>query len=83
MEYASLIWSDFPELLVPIRIFLIELLNQGLPLVKFKSSLRKFYSPHHDLVDRYGIYMYVLQMTRDVFHVSWALFLIQDLSPGV
>ena len=24
-------------------------------MVKLKSSLRKFYSPHHDLVDRYGI----------------------------
>ena len=32
-----------------------KLLNQGFLLVKLKSSLRKFYSRHHDLVDRYGI----------------------------
>jgi hypothetical protein len=32
-----------------------KLLNQGFPLVKLKSSLRKFYGRHHDLVDRYGI----------------------------
>ena len=30
-------------------------LNQGFLLVKLKSSLRKFYDRHHDLVDRYGI----------------------------
>ena len=30
-----------------------KLLNQGFLLVKLKSSLRKFYGPHHDLVDRY------------------------------
>ena len=32
-----------------------KLLNQGLLLVKLKSSLRKLYGRHHDLVDRYGI----------------------------
>ena len=32
-----------------------SLLNQGFLLVKLKSSLRKFYGRHHDLVDRYGI----------------------------
>ena len=32
-----------------------KLLNQGFILVKLKSSLRKFYGRHHDLVDRYGI----------------------------
>jgi hypothetical protein len=35
--------------------------NQEFLLVKFKSSLRIFYGRHHDLVDRYGIY--VSQMT--------------------
>jgi hypothetical protein len=40
-----------------------KLLNQGFLLVKLKSSLRKFYGRHHDLVDRYGIF--VLQMTMD------------------
>ena len=45
-----------------------KLLNQGFLLVKLKSSLRKFYSRHHDLVDRYGIS--VSQMTTDMFHLS-------------
>ena len=43
-----------------------KLLNQGFLLVKLKSSLRKFYDRHHDLVDRYGIS--VSQMTTDMFH---------------
>ena len=43
-----------------------KLLNQGFLLVKLKSSLRKFYGRHHDLVDRYGISM--SQMTMDMFH---------------
>ena len=32
-----------------------KLLSQGFLLVKLKSSLRKCYGRHHDLVDRYGI----------------------------
>jgi hypothetical protein len=32
-----------------------KLLNQGFLLAKLKSSLRKFYGGHHDLVDRFGI----------------------------
>jgi hypothetical protein len=44
-----------------------ELLNQGFLLVKLKSLLRIFYGSHHDLVDRYGIY--VSQMTTDMFHL--------------
>ena len=32
-----------------------KLLNQGFLLVKLKSSLRKFYGRHHDLVDHYRI----------------------------
>jgi hypothetical protein len=44
----------------------MELLNYL--LVKLKSSLRKFYGRHHDLVDHYGIF--VSQMTTDVFHLS-------------
>jgi hypothetical protein len=42
-----------------------KLLNQEFLLVKLKSSLRKFYGRHHDLVDRYGIY--VSQMTTICF----------------
>jgi hypothetical protein len=44
------------------------LLNLGFLLVTLKSSLRKFYGRHHDLVDRYGIS--VSQMTTDMFHLS-------------
>ena len=60
------------------------LLNQGFLLVKLKSSLRKFYGRHHDLVDRYGIS--VSQMTTDMFHLPQALpgsFHIHDLSLGL
>jgi hypothetical protein len=45
-----------------------KLLNQGFLLVKLMSSLRKFYGPHHDLVDRYRIY--VSQMTTNMLHLS-------------
>jgi hypothetical protein len=45
-----------------------KLLNQWFLLVKLKSLLRKFYSRHHDLVDRYEIS--VSQMTTDMFHLS-------------
>ena len=47
------------------------LLNQWLLLAKLKASLRKLYGRHHDLVDRYGIY--VSQMTTDMFHLSKTL----------
>jgi len=61
-----------------------KLLNQGFLLAKLKSSLRKIYGHHHDLVDRYGIS--VSHMTTDMFHLSEALpgpFLIHDLSPDL
>ena len=61
-----------------------KLLNQWFLLVKLKSSLRKLYGQHHDLVDRYGIS--VSQMTTDMFHLSYALpgpFLMHDLSPAL
>jgi len=45
-----------------------KLLNQGFLLVKLKSSFRKFYGRHHDMVDRYVIS--VSQMTTDMFHLS-------------
>ena len=45
-----------------------KLLNQGFLLVMLKSSHRKFYGRHHDLVDRYGIS--VSQMTTDMLHLS-------------
>ena len=46
-----------------------KLLNQGFLLVKLKSSLRKFYGRHHDLVDCYGIS--VSQLTKDMFHLCY------------
>jgi len=58
-----------------------KLLNQWFLLVKLKSSLRKFYGRHHDLVDRYGIS--VSQMITDVVHLPYTLpgpFLVHDLS---
>jgi hypothetical protein len=45
-----------------------KLLNQEFLLVKLKSSRRKFYGNHYDLVDRYGIS--VSQMITDMFHLS-------------
>ena len=45
-----------------------KLLNQAFLLLKLKSSLLKLCSHHHDLVDRYGIY--VSQLTTDMFHLS-------------
>jgi hypothetical protein len=41
---------------------------QRLLLAKLKSSLRKFYGRHHDLVNRYGTS--VSQMTTAMFHLS-------------
>jgi hypothetical protein len=61
-----------------------KLLNQGFLLGKWKSSLRKLYGRHHDLVDRYGISVSI--MTTDMFYLSQTLpcsFLIHDLLPGL
>ena len=44
-----------------------KLLNQGFLLAKLKSSLRNFYGRHHDLINRYGIF--VSQMTTDMSHL--------------
>jgi lipase chaperone LimK len=35
------------------------------------KTFQKFYSPHHNLVDHYGIS--VSQMTKDMFHLSQTL----------
>ena len=48
-----------------------KLLNQGFLLVKLKSSLRKFYGRHIELVDHDGIA--VSQITTDMFHLSYTL----------
>jgi hypothetical protein len=45
-----------------------KVLKEGFLLVKFKSSLRKFYGRHCGLVDRFG--MSVSQMTTDMLFYS-------------
>jgi hypothetical protein len=45
-----------------------KLQNQGFLLVKLKSSLRKFYCCHHDLVNHYE--RSASQITTDMFHLS-------------
>ena len=45
-----------------------QLLDQCFLVVKLKSSLRKFYGRHYDLVNRYGVY--VSQMSTHMFHLS-------------
>jgi len=45
-----------------------KLLHQGFQLAKLKSSLRKFYEYHHDLVARYGISL--PKLTTEMFHLS-------------
>ena len=45
-----------------------KLLNQEFKMVMLKSSLRKFYERHHELVDRYRIT--VSQMISDMFLMS-------------
>jgi hypothetical protein len=44
-----------------------KLRNQWFLLVKLRSSLRKFYGRHHDLVERYRIYL--SQMTTNMLHL--------------
>ena len=36
-----------------------KLLNQGFVVIKLNQSLRKVYGRDHDLVNRYGIYIYM------------------------
>ena len=52
--YEDTLWLD---IMLSFRFYL--------QLVKLKSSLRKFYGRHHNLVDRYGIS--VSQMTTDIY----------------
>ena len=83
MAYTSLSWY-YEDFLDRGLLLTRKLLKQGFLLVNLKSSLRKFYGHHHDLVNRYGTS--VSQMTTDMLHLSWTLpgpFLIQDLLPGI
>ena len=45
-----------------------KLLNQGYVAPRLKSSLRKFYSRHHNLVDRYEIS--ISQMTMNLLLIT-------------
>ena len=56
------------EISVPNMVFGRWVLVVADNVVKLKSSLRKLYGRHHDLVDRYGISM--SEMTTDMFHWS-------------
>ena len=60
--------GSYQDFLDKRRLLTRKLLNQGFPLVKLKSSLRKNFGRHHDLVDHYE--MSVSQMTMDMFHLS-------------
>ena len=57
-------WNGNPEFVVPTRISVIEscLYNEAsAPKISsdsVKPSIQKFYSRHHNLVKRYGIYVW-------------------------
>ena len=58
--------------------------EQGLLVFKLKSSLCQFYGRHHDLLNRYSIYL--SQITTDMFRLSKSQFvpyLIHDISPAL
>ena len=52
-------WYDISEIVIPIRMSLLtrKLMNQVFLLLMLKSSLRQSYGDHHNLFDRYGIYV--------------------------
>ena len=55
-----------------------KLMNQGFLLFKLKSSLRRFYGPHQDLVDRYEIYPAMTAYTDqyslpNIFFLYWSV----------
>ena len=62
-------FSDLVDRMYPIELAANkEATEPSFLLVKLKSSHRKFYGRHHDLVDRYGIP--VSQLTTDMFDLS-------------
>jgi hypothetical protein len=48
-----------------------KLLNQGILVVKLKSSLRKFYGRHHDFGNRYGVSVSQMRGHHDRNHKLW------------
>jgi hypothetical protein len=55
IQYATRACGSYHDFLDRGLLLTRTLLNQGFLLVKLKSSFRKLYGRHHDLVDRYGI----------------------------
>jgi hypothetical protein len=49
----------------------MKLLTQRLVLVKLKTSLRTFYGRHHDLVYRYGIYVWQMTTVAISTYYHW------------
>ena len=75
------IYRDFLDIAV---LLTWKLLNQGFLVVELKSSFRKFYDGHHDMVKRNGIY--ASQMTMNLFRLSYSQsgpFLMYDILPGL
>jgi hypothetical protein len=72
IEYISSSWYNIPETVFLswyLRLLLTRKpLNNGFLMLNLKSSPRKLYSRHHDMVNRYGIS--VSQMTTDMFRLS-------------
>ena len=72
-QLLEVFWVVFCGLLFGVQCFYFwplnqTLLNKGFQMVKLKSSLRKIYGRHQDLVNSYGIS--VSQMTTDMFSFS-------------
>ena len=70
---SQLMWysracGSYPDFLDRGLLLTRKLLTQAFLLVKLKSSFRKCYDRHHDLVGRYQIS--VSQMTTDMFDLS-------------
>ena len=57
--------DDYNDFCVRGKLLTFKLMEQGFLELKLKSSLRKFFGRHHDLVDAYDVS--VSQMTIDMF----------------
>jgi hypothetical protein len=68
IRYSRAACGSYHDFLHRGMLLIRRLLNRGSLLSKLKPSFRKFYGRHHDLIDRYGIYM--SQITTDLFLLS-------------
>ena len=60
-----------------------KLLNQGFLLVKWKSSFRKFYGRHHDLINHYGISVSQMTKTKGFSHIQnwrWLKYILYHMN---